>query len=146
MEEFVNFSERLDSPNCPYDMGNRYSIIHESDFEEESQKPIAETMEETSAQYEDIKSNPELEEGEVAVEGDLLPSMVSHCVNTNEEEYTMLPSPATHNILAVAETNDFNSMVSYQQPNQIKETLEEEDQQQESIPTSIETEHVIEID
>jgi len=71
--------------------------------------------------------------------------MVSHCVNTNEE-YTMLPSPATHNILAVAETNDFNSMVSYQQPSQIKETLEEEDQQQESIPTSIETEHVTEID
>merc|ERR1719225_1699610 len=147
MEEFVNFSESLDIPNCPCDMGNRYSTIHESDFEEESQKSIAETMEETSAQNENIKSNPELEEDEVAEEGDFLPSMVSHCVNTNEEEYTMLPSPATHNILAVAETNDFNSMVSYQQQSQIKETLEEdENQQQESIPTSIETEHVTEID
>merc|ERR1719225_474598 len=59
----------------------------------------------------------------------------------------MLPSPATHNILAVAETNDFNSMVSYQQLSLNQETLEEdENQPQESIPTSIETEHVTEID
>merc|ERR1719225_87170 len=141
MEEFVNFSESLDSQNCPYDMGKRYSTIHESDFEEESQQSIAVTMEETSAQYENIKSNPEMEEDEVAEEGDFLPSMVSHSVNTNEEDYIMLPSPATHNILAVTETNDFNSMVSYQQQSLNQETLEEEEnQRQESIPTSIETE------
>merc|ERR1719362_263541 len=103
-------------------------------------------MEETSAQYEDIRSNPELEENEMDEEGDFLPSMVSHCVNTSEDDYTMLPSPATHNILMVTETNDFNSMVSYQQPSLNEDTLEEEEnQEQESITTSIETEYVTEI-
>ena len=146
MEEFVNFSESIDYTNCPYDMGNRYSTIQESGFEEESHESIAETMEETSAQYEDIKSNPELEEDEIDEEGDFLPSMVSHCVNTSEDDYTMLPSPATHNILMVTETNDFNSMVSFQQPSLNEDTLEEEEnQEQESITTSIETEYVTEI-
>merc|ERR1712032_175341 len=145
MEEFVNFSESVDSTNYPNDMGNRYSTIQESGLEEESLESIAETMEEPSAQYEDIKSNPELEEDEIDKEGDFLPSMVSHCVNTSEEEYSMLPSPATHNILMVTETNDFNSMVSYQQTSLNEETLEEEEnQEQESIPTSIETEYVTE--
>merc|ERR1719362_2150173 len=91
MEEFVNFSESIDSTNCPYDLGNRYPTIQESGFEEEFQESIAEPIEEISAQYENIRSNPELEEDEIDEEGDFLPSMVSHCVNTSEDDYTMLP-------------------------------------------------------
>ena len=141
MEEFVNFSETVDIKDGPYEILDSSSTNHKSGLQEESQELTAKTMEETSIQEEDIITNPELDEDEVVEEVDFLPSMVSHCVDTSEEEYTMLPSPATHHIVMVTETNDFNSMVTYRQSqsclNQYK--LEEETQEQESISTSIET-------
>merc|ERR1712110_673719 len=146
MEEFVNFSESVDIKNSPYEILESFSTIHESGLEEETHESTAKTMEETSIQEEDIITNPELQEDEVVEEGDFLPSMVSHCVDTSEEEYTMLPSPATHYIVMVTETNDFNSMVAYQQLQSCLNPykLEEGNLEQESISTSIETECITE--
>lgn len=146
MEEFVNFSESVDIKNSPYEILESFSTIHESGLEEETHESTAKTMEETSIQEEDIITNPELQEDEVVEEGDFLPSMVSHCVDTSEEEYTMLPSPATHHIVTVTETNDFNSMVAYQQLQSCLNPykLEEGTLEQESISTSIETECITE--
>merc|ERR1712156_520181 len=46
------------------------------------------------------------------------PSMVSHCVGAGslEEEYHLLPSPASHLVNMVTEVNDFDTMLSHQHP------------------------------
>ena len=143
MEEFVSFSEKMYSIENPDDIQDSLSTIQESGFDEESNKSTAISTEDTRIQ--DVDIIPELEEDQDNEEEDFLPSMVSHCVDTIEEEYTMLPSPATHHIVMVTETNDFNSMVSYQQSCLNEDHLEEENLEQESISTSIETECVSEV-
>ena len=46
------------------------------------------------------------------------PSMVSHCVGPGslEEEYHLLPSPASHLVNMVTEVNDFDTMLSHLHP------------------------------
>ena len=145
MEEFVSFSEIIDSKGIPDDIRDSFTTIQESCFDKESQKLTALSTEDYRIQDVDIIITPELEEDQDDEEEDFLPSMVSHCVDTSEEDYTMLPSPATHHIVMVTETNDFNSMVSYQQSCLNEDQLEEENLEQESMSTSIETECVSEV-
>jgi len=119
IEEYICFSENKDLNSITLDIQETYSTIQESTLEEESEEEtayITENEEETRITDPEQDENVFYQDEVNEEEGVFMCSLVSHCVDTREENYLLLPSPASHNINTATETQDFSSLVQHQQP------------------------------